>query len=112
MRARHAPCQWPLRSVGAILRPDWTSLPINGVDAYFDCILKRSDQPNADLQILSLCGLGAVLAALCLECVSRTSNQQSASNSATKIARGVSPYACPSDRRDRSAGCCGNTRDI
>ena len=35
---RLASCQWPLRSVGAIIRSDWTGLPINSVDAYSNCI--------------------------------------------------------------------------
>src|SRR5262249_19215049 len=79
LRGRLASCQWPLRSVGAIIRSDWTDLPINSIDAYSDCILRRSEHlPNADLQVLPLRGLAIVSAALCLECVSRASNQQSA----------------------------------
>src|SRR5262249_50475513 len=75
----------------------------NSVDAYSDCILERSDQPNADLQVLSLCGLALVPAALRLVCVSRTSTQRSTRKPAIcRNTRGVSAYARPSDRRGRA----------
>src|SRR5262249_1552521 len=65
---------------------------------------------DADLQILSLCGFAVVGAALCVECVSRTSRRQSASHSATReVARGVSAYARTADRRREAAARCGET---
>src|SRR5881296_4558932 len=72
--------------------------------------LNLSCLSDAALQVLSLCGLGVVLAAPCLECVSRTSNQQSASNSAART-RGVSAHACPSDT-PRAAACWPSARTI
>src|SRR5438876_8830794 len=72
--------------------------------------LNPSCWPDAGFQVLPLCGLGIVLAALCLEFVSRTSNQRSASNSAART-RGVSAYACPSDT-PRAAACWPSARTI